>query len=1129
MNKILSTRPGRGFYGILHQHSLKLFACSLIFMSSIAAGFSQNTALSFNGTSHYVSTSAYPVPTSGDFTVELWVYATAGGLRHFVSQGQSGSAFFIGMNASSNIWLGDSWAATSVAMPMNEWTHLAVVKSGTNGTLYVNGIQRATTASYSVGSGGTAFYIGKQYGGIAEYTSGNIDEVRVWNTARSATQVKNGMYGTVALNSANLRAYYQLNEGTGTTVNNNSTSADATAGSTGTLLNGTTWLANSPVQRNDNGLHFDGTDDHIKTATSTDYESADATIECWVRTETLSGNACILGYRSATTRYSFHMNATTIGMWNGSNYKTINSTFTPGQWYHLAFVMTSSTTTVYVNGVSIGTTGNARSNVTGVEFFVGVAMSNTLSIMEPFKGTMDDIRVWNVARTGTQIQNNMYSDLTGTETNLVRYWNLNQGLPGGTNTGLLKAIDATSNNAHGQLNNFALTGNSSNWVTHSTATLNPPPVITSFTPASAVAGTTITISGNNFNTTTTNNIVYFGSTKATVSAATTTSLTVTAPQGSIYKPISVTNTAYGLTGVSASPFIATFSGGGGSPSFNPAVNFTSNTNPRGVAIGDIDGDGKADMVVANTDASTISIYRNIHSSGVVTSGSFDTKTDFTTLASPLAIALDDADGDGKKDIVVINAGTGALSVFRNTSSSGSISLATRVDFTLGASGRSIALGDINGDGRPEIIAGTNGSLYVYPNNATAGTITTGSFDAPVALYTGGGQFNITVQDIDGDTKTDITGTEFTGAAANLFILRNIHTTGSITTGSLASKVNFAVTTTANPFSAPATGDLDGDGKPDLALANPTENNVWIYKNISANGSITTGSLAAPVKISTGTTPLSVAIGDITGDGKADIFVTNNADNTVTTLRNKTTAGTITASSFPEKIDFSTAAGSSGLTAGDFNNDGKMELVVSASTAGQLSVLPNKTSNITLPLHFLSFTARIIENDIRLDWKTADEQNTLSFDVERSTDARQFSIIGAVAAANAPGDHSYTFTDKENLQRSAPVLYYRIKQRDLNGHYTYSSVIRLAVTNSNNSIILFPNPVQDLANLSVNITKAQPVTLRIYDSKGVLIKTQTHDLFAGSSSLSIDMVPLAKGVYYLELKGETFTQRINFIK
>ncbi|HTF32010.1 MAG TPA: hypothetical protein VK625_24305, partial [Flavitalea sp.] len=75
----------------------KLLMICFLFLTGIFQAKSQNRALTFNGTAHYVSTTQYLVPTSGDFTVELWVYATAGGLRHFVSQGQASTAFYIGM------------------------------------------------------------------------------------------------------------------------------------------------------------------------------------------------------------------------------------------------------------------------------------------------------------------------------------------------------------------------------------------------------------------------------------------------------------------------------------------------------------------------------------------------------------------------------------------------------------------------------------------------------------------------------------------------------------------------------------------------------------------------------------------------------------------------------------------------------------------------------------------------------------------------------------------------------------------------------------------------------------------------------------------------------------------------
>src|SRR5476651_1208612 len=117
------------------------------------------------------------------------------------------------------------------------------------------------------------------------------------------------------------------------------------------------------------------------------------------------------------------------------------------------------------------------------------------------------------------------------------------------------------------------------------------PTVTSFTPASGPVGTSVTITGTNFNTTTANNIVFFGATMAPVSAATTTSLTVTVPAGATYQPISVLNAGTSLTGYSASPFAITFTPSKGAittADIAAKVDFTAGTNPISIAIGDID-------------------------------------------------------------------------------------------------------------------------------------------------------------------------------------------------------------------------------------------------------------------------------------------------------------------------------------------------------------------------------------------------------------------------------------------------------------------------------------------------------------------------------------------------------------
>jgi hypothetical protein len=372
------------------------------------------------------------------------------------------------------------------------------------------------------------------------------------------------------------------------------------------------------------------------------------------------------------------------------------------------------------------------------------------------------------------------------------------------------------------------------------------PSITSFTPTSGPIGTTVTIIGTNFNPTLTNNIVYFGAVRAAVTGATSTSLTVITPTGATYQPITVTNVTTGLTAYSSKPFVVTFPSSQiiDATSFAAKVDFTTGYYPYSAAIGDLDGDGKPDIVSANFGLGTVSVLRNTSTSGAITSTSFATMVDFMAGSGSWSVAIGDIDGDGKPDIVVTNSISNTVSVLRNTSTSGAItssSFATKVDFTTGSSPVSVAIGDIDGDGRLDIVVANEKSR-------------------------------------------------------TMSILRNTSTSGAITSSSFAAKVDF--TTASSPISV-AIGDIDGDGKPDIVVADANSDTVLVYRNTSASGAITSNSFAAKVDFTTGSSPYSVAIGDIDGDGKPDIAVANAYSNTVSILRNIIT--TNAAPAIPQNI------------------------------------------------------------------------------------------------------------------------------------------------------------------------------------------------------------------------------------
>ena len=144
------------------------------------------------------------------------------------------------------------------------------------------------------------------------------------------------------------------------------------------------------------------------------------------------------------------------------------------------------------------------------------------------------------------------------------------------------------------------------------------PSINNFGPNSGLAGTSLIISGTNFNATAASNIVFIGAVQATVSSASTSSLTVTIPPGATYAPVTVT--VGGLTAYSGQLFLPTFAGSGSnitSSSFAPSFNLGTGGGPGSCVIADLDGDGKPDIALVSGDGNVVSIFQNVSTNGAL--------------------------------------------------------------------------------------------------------------------------------------------------------------------------------------------------------------------------------------------------------------------------------------------------------------------------------------------------------------------------------------------------------------------------------------------------------------------------------------------------------------------------------
>ena len=261
--------------------------------------------------------------------------------------------------------------------------------------------------------------------------------------------------------------------------------------------------AQSPL----NSLNFDGSNDNVSTTLPTvfgDIPNNDFTIEAWIKPGGTAFCRVLFAQLDISNFASLSLSTSNEIYFYVSNVSGEVSTATLpiGVWSHVACTWDANTslTQIYINGVLETTTaGGSSSTGSNNMMTIGTKTDGT----QPFTGEVDELRIWDVIRTQCQINGAMNSEFTVAQTNLVAYYNFNQGTAGGTNTGITTLPDFTTN-YDGTLNNFALTGASSNWETsgaiinavNQTSGFNTTDVLSSCDSITWIDGLTYTSSNN---------------------------------------------------------------------------------------------------------------------------------------------------------------------------------------------------------------------------------------------------------------------------------------------------------------------------------------------------------------------------------------------------------------------------------------------------------------------------------------------------------------------------------------------------------------------------------------------------------------------------------------------------------
>lgn len=957
-------------------------------------------AVNFDGTDDLVSLPQDIIDLTSAYTVEAWIRPESFSIintwrRRIFHQTGTNSLDFAVMDDQTLAFIssvGSVNGKSTATLSAGTWHHVALTFNGTaTYTLYIDGKAEAPVAGGpGTSGGGTTSAIGAIAAGSA-FFQGSIDEVRLWSDVRTTSEIQANMHKELVGNEANLLAYYDMANGSGTSLTDNSTNTN-----TGTL-SGPLWKASGAHAGPRMALEFDGTDDEV-SLTGPDLTATDLTVECWARRNSIGTRDLFYSQGSANTAgQSVYMGIALDGRFHIAFIDVAvdtDETFNDNEWHHYAATYDHTTLEVnlYVDGVLLKTAtttgdiaGNQTAKIGSASFLSGRWMD----------GALDELRIWGEVRTGAEIRANMYRTLEGDETGLLSYYRFDQQADAANTT----LFDLTSNAHHGTLTNMDATTDwvasspFNTWIGSEDGKWNDPPNwsrgvvpstedvgIYNWSGSSLPASTNITARD-----------VYIDN-----------GLTIT-HSGDLTLSGDVYNAGtFSTTGT------ATFSG-----SSAQAIRGTGTTT-------------FGTTIVNN--GNSLSLEKDLTTTDLtLTNGDFNIGANTLTLNGALSTASSNLNGGATSNLNVEGAGA--------TLNLPSITLS---DLTLNrANGLSLS-GNLT----------LEGTL----------TLTDGLLDIGSSTLTIGNGGSISGADDDSYIATSGTGV----------LRRNVSSSAlafPIGKGSYTPLVLNNTGGVADDFSVRVDDVVYDEGSSGSIIDDDVVDRTWYISEGTVGGS-----------------NLSITF------QWADSDEFDGFDRTTTQVKHYTGGNWVN-------------VGSAG------NPLGANPFFVQVTGISDFSPFVIADAAATLPVEWLDFKATALENQVRLDWSTAREQNSDYFAIERSVDQFAWQPLGEVAAAGySETIQGYQFVDK------APVLgtaFYRLRQVDLDGAYGYSSVVEVSLEGM--GISIYPNPVQDV--LQLELSGAWEATLT--DLRG-----KTINMYSGEGNSALSMRFLALGTYLLKVQSRS---------